>query len=151
MNRFHFRLENVLRVRGVEEEAKKRDFGVARQKVQNEKNRLDDICREIREHDLLAEGRKGRPLNAQELIIHHRYSTQLEQKRESQLKLLKQAEDALAVRRNELVEATRRKKTLERLRERALREYEQAENKEEQNILDEMTIQKYKNASDYNA
>lgn len=144
MNRFQFRLESVLRVRAAEEEARKRAFGAARQEAQREENLLDEIRREIEDHDRIAEDRESRPLNARDLAMHHGYSRQLERKREWQQSRLKRAEEMLDTRRNELIEATRRKKTLDQLRERAFREHAQAENREEQAILDELTVQKYK-------
>ena len=144
MNRFRFRLENVLRVRGAEEEAKKRDFGEARREARKAEERLEDTRREIEEHDHLAEDREARPLNARDLLIHFQYSRQLERKKESNLQLLKHTEVIVDARRKELVEANRRKKTLERLRERAMLEHNMAANKEEQAVLDELTAQKLK-------
>ncbi len=144
MNRFRFRLESVLRVRGAEEEARKRAFGAARQEAQREENLLNEIHREIEEHDRITEDREKMPLNARDMAMHHGYSRQLERERELQQSRLKRAEEMLDTRRNELIEATRRKKTLDHLRERALQEHAQAENKEEQAILDELTVQKYK-------
>ncbi len=143
MNRFRFRLDSVLRVRIAEETKKKREFGSALQQVRNAEARLRDIEREIADNDRIAENLGLGETNAGELMRVDRYASVLEDKKEAQKKVVARTEEALERKRGELVEATRRKKTLERLREHAVEEHARAAGKEEQTVIDELTIQKY--------
>ncbi|MHB9031085.1 MAG: flagellar export protein FliJ [Candidatus Latescibacterota bacterium] len=144
MNRFQFRLENVLRVRGAEEMKIKREFGIALQNVRNAEERCRAVETEIRELERLAEGKETGHLAVADIQVRHRYARHLEQVKEAREKELEQARKVMDIKRSDLVEATRRKKTLERLREHALGEYEKAVVKEEQNSLDELTAIKFK-------
>lgn len=143
MNRFRFRLESVLRVRAAEETKRKREFGAALQHVKNAEARYRGILAEIAAHDSLSEKKgKGRTSVA-DLKALNQYSRALDRKKALQQNMLERTEETLRLKRGELVEATRRKKTIERLRERALLEHEQAARKEEQGIIDETAVQKY--------
>jgi flagellar FliJ protein len=144
MNRFRFRLENVLRVRGAEESNKKREFGIALQNVQDAEERCRAVETEIAELDKRAEGKETGNQAMADLQARYRYSRHLERVKAAREKELEQTRKVLDGKRSELIESTRRKKTLERLRERALDEYQKAANKEEQNTLDELTAIKYK-------
>ncbi len=143
MNRFHFRLDSVLRVRAVEETKKKREFGAALQQVRNAQARLHDIEREIEDNDRIAEDLGHGATNAEKLMQVNRYAEVLEEKKNAQRTVIARTEEALERKRGELVEATRRKKTIERLRERAVEDHARAARKEEQTVVDELTIQKY--------
>lgn len=145
MNRFKFRLESVLRVRGVEETRRKREFSVALQGVQNAEARMNETLQEMEDQDRIAAERETGALTVQELKIHNQYTRQLELKKANHAVLLTRAREVLDTRMNELLEATRRKKTIERLRERSYMEHVKEVNREEQADLDELTTQKYKN------
>ena len=143
MNRFRFRLESVLRVRAAEETKRKREFGAALQHVKNAEARHRGILAEIAEHDSLSEKKgKGRTRVA-DLKALNLYSRALDRKKALHQKMLERTEETLRLKRGELVEATRRKKTIERLRERAFLEHEQAARKEEQTGIDETAVQKF--------
>ena len=143
MNRFHFRLDSVLRVRVAEETKKKREFGAALQQVRNARARLHDIEREIADNDRIAEDLGLGATNAEKLMLVNRYAEVLEEKKNAQKTVIARTEEALERKRGELVEATRRKKTIERLREHAAEDHARAMRKEEQTVVDELTIQKY--------
>jgi len=143
MNRFRFRLDSVLRVRAAEETKKKREFGAALQHVRNAEARLRGTLDEIEANDRLAEEKGRGTTTAAELKSLSGYSRVLERKKAAQKKVLERTEETLRLTREELVEATRRKKTIERLRERALLAHEQAVRKEEQAIIDETAVQKF--------
>lgn len=143
MNRFRFRLDSVLRVREAEETKKKREFGAVLRQVKNAEARLKEILDEIEANDRLVEDRGRGTAKAADLKSLSDYSRALERRKEAQKKVIERTEEALCIKREELVEATRRKKTIERLRERALIEYEQAVRKEEQALIDETAVQKF--------
>jgi len=144
MNRFQFRLENILRLRAAEETKKKREFGISLQHVQNAEERCRIVRNEISELDRVSEEKAAGNLVLEDMKIRHRYVRHLDRIVAAREKELEQARKVLDKKRSELVEATRRKKTLERLRERAHEEYQDEALKEEQNILDDLTAIKYK-------
>jgi flagellar protein FliJ len=143
VNRFRFRLESVLRVRIAEETKKQRDFGVALHNVRNAEDGLRKIIEEIDANDRLTEDRERGATNAADLRSLSEYSRALERKRDAQRKVLERLEETLRQKRGELLEATRRRKTLERLRERALIEYNETVRKEEGALIDEIAVRKY--------
>ena len=143
MNRFRFRLDSVLMVRAAEETNKKREFGTVLRRVKSEEDRLREIEEHIAENDRLAEKLGEGGTRAAELMDMSRYAGALERKKTDQEETIARAEEFLDRKRGELVEATRRKKTLERLRERSLLEHESAERKEEQAVIDELAVQKH--------
>jgi flagellar export protein FliJ len=126
-----------------EETKKKREFGAALQQVRNAQARLRDIEREIADNDLIAEEFGSGATSAEKLMQVKRYAEALEKRKGAQKTVIARTEEALERKRGELVEATRRRKTIERLRERAVEEHARAVRKEEQTVVDELTIQKY--------
>lgn len=144
MNRFRFRLETVLRLRGAEETARQRELGAALRRKKDEENRHQAILDAIGEHDRATEVSVQTAVTAAELDAHHRYMQRLEREREAQETMVEKAEEVVTARRGELVEASRKKKTLERLRERALEAHTRETVREEQNTLDDLTSIKYR-------
>jgi flagellar protein FliJ len=143
MNRFSFRLDSVLRVRAAEETKKKREFGAARQLAKIAEDAYRAILYEIEVKDRLVEEKGTGSTTAAELMALGDYALGLEAKKVANKKTLEHAEEALDRKREELVEATRRRKTLERLREKALLEYQRLARNEEQAIIDDTAVQKY--------
>ena len=143
MNRFRFRLDSVLRVRAAEETNKKREFGTVLRQVKSEEDRLREIEENIARNDRLAEEMGGGRTSSAELMELSRYAGALDRKKTAQEETIARAEEFLDRKRGELVEATRRKKTLERLRERSLLEHESAVRKDEQAVIDELAVQKH--------
>ncbi len=144
MNRFRFRLESVLRLRGAEETSRKRDLGIALRNVQEAERRRQAITGEIAERDRIAEELGTGRVTLVELHAAHRYSRLLAKSEQAHAQQVRDAEKAAEARRLELVEATRRKRTIELMRERALIEHRDAERREEQTELDDLTAVKYR-------
>ena len=144
MNRFRFRLESVLRLRGVEETKRQRELGGVLRNKQRAEERRQAAVDAIAEHDREMEGDAQGMVNAAGLDAHHRYMQHLQREREMCEKEVGKMEEAVVLRRSELVEASRKKKTLERLRERAREAHEKESLREEQNALDDLTSVKYR-------
>ena len=144
MNRFRFRLESVLRLRSVEEEKKKREHGVALHSLKSAKDRYNRVVNEIGEHDRRREEEGEGKVTVRELRADYYYGRLLERRKDTQRKSVERADSIAEARRIELIAASQKKKTVERLKERALEIYEKAAVKEEQTIVDELTAIKYK-------
>lgn len=137
MNRFRFRLQGVLRFRDAQEESKKREFGATLGHLTHEEARYNKIVNEFDRHDDLREKSGKGKILARNLISNFYYYRFLERKKSDQLKTIEKAQEAVDEKRVELVEATKKKKTLERLKERRLEEYNKEVLKEEQALIDE--------------
>ncbi len=94
MNRFHFRLDNVLSVRAAEETKKKREFGAALQQVRNAEARLRDIEHEIADNDRIAEDLGLGATNIGEMMRANRYAAVLEERKDAQKRVIAQTGSA---------------------------------------------------------
>lgn len=145
MNRFRFRLQSVLRYRGAQEETKKREFGTVLGHLHHEEETYDRIVDTMKRHDDFREKSGKGIISTRNLINNFNYSRFLERKKFSQAKTVEKAQKSVDKKRSELVEATKKKKTLERLKERKLDEHTMAVIKEEQALIDEIATQSYAN------
>lgn len=142
MNRFVFRLANLLRLRGVEEDKKKREFGTAMRHFVNEENKLKELGGTLSEHEKLIEKRGLGTVTTRELENNFNYTRDLDGRIEKQQNNVKKSEDAVSIKRSELAEASKHKKILERLKDRDREEHKRATGLEEQANIDEMTSQR---------
>lgn len=137
MKRFSFRLEKLLRLRSQQTEQVKRALAAAmaaeeqvRQQMQQLHTQLNARLVEIRQKE-----RAG--LTAFDFGIQRTHIRFLQGRFNQVLEKLKEAEEFTARVRQELMEARRRERALERLRERKLETYTHEILKEEQKELDE--------------
>ena len=142
MNRFVFRLANLLRLRGVEEDKKKQELGSAMGHFVNEENKLKKLGGTLSEHEKLMEAKGLGTVSARELQNNFNYKRSLDGKIEDQQKNVKKSEDTVNEKRAELAEASKHKKILERLKDRDREEHNHAVGMEEQANIDEMTSQR---------
>ena len=145
MNRFRFRLANVLRLREVDEDKKKREFGAAMGKLGLEKNKLDDLHDSLDDHEKNMENKGKGSVSARQLRNHFNYARSLDTKIEEQQKHVNAVSDVVESKRSELAESSKKKKILEKLKDRDREEHDRAAEKEEQALIDELTTQRYQN------
>ncbi len=145
MNRFRFRLQGVLLYRGAQEETKKREFGTVLGNLRHEEVTYNGIIDDIKSHDEFSERTGKGIVSTRNLINNFHYSRSLERKKTDKVKKIENAQVAVDKKRSELVDATKNKKILERLRERKLEEYNKAVTKEEQVLIDEIATQGHSN------
>lgn len=143
MNRFRFRLESVLRFRGAKEDEKKREFGITLGKLKNEERKYNDIVSSAESHDKLVEKTGKGKISVRSLISNFYYARHLDTAKAAQEKVIDSAQEITDEKRAELVEATKKKKVLDRLKDRKIEEHNKAELKEEQNYMDEIASQRF--------
>ena len=144
MNIFRFRFESVLRYRKIIEENKNRDFGIALSHLKHEETNLEGIKNSISYHEELIEKSASGMISAHDLENKLNYAHLLDDKRESQEKQVKKAEDEVELKRTELANAAKKKKIFERLKEHDHEDYNDELRKEEQALIDELTSQRKK-------
>lgn len=148
MNRFRFRLESVLRVRGAQEVAKKREFGTAVGHLVREEKRLEEIVNDIETTDRVrGDAGKGK-ITIRDLINGFFFTRFLEKRKSDQEKEIEKAQTNVEEKRQELIEVRKKRQTLERLKEHALEDYNHAVLKEEQALIDETATLRFNSPSE---
>ena len=143
MNRFRFRLASVLRVREIEEDKKKREFGAAMQNLHREEQELGSLGRTLLDHERTMESSAKGQVSVRDLQNNFNYARALDSKILFQKKRVKEKKKVVDGKRSELAESTKRKRILERLKERYHEEYEKEAAKEEQSTIDDITSVRY--------
>ncbi|MFC1490841.1 flagellar export protein FliJ [Candidatus Latescibacterota bacterium] len=143
MNRFRFRLESVLRFRRAKEDEKKREFGHTLGKLKTEERKYNDIVNSGESHDRLVEKSGQGKMSLRSLINNFYYARHIEQTKAHQEQMVEAAKVVTDEKRAELVEATKKKKVIDRLKDRKLEEYQKAELKEEQDYIDDIAAQRF--------
>mgnify|MGYP005863604175 CR=1 FL=1 len=143
MNRFRFRLQSILRVREIEEDKKKREFGLAMQNLHREEQSLRHLATILSDHEQYMESSSRGRVSVRDLQNNYNFARALDGKIITQKRRVKDRKKIVDSKRSELAESTKRKKILERLKERYRIEHEQAAVKEEQSIIDDITSVRY--------
>ena len=143
MNRFRFRLESVLRFRRAKEDEKKREFGTTVGHLVREKDRFNEIVNSSDSHDRLIEEYGKGKISVRNLINNFFYARHLDKSKADQNKAVEGAQMVVDEKRAELIEATKKKKVLDRLKERKLEEHNKAALKEEQALIDDISSQRF--------
>lgn len=138
MARFHFRLERVLSVRRHEEERERVLFGAAlRRKLEAEMGLEEVRARLAEAMDHATVLSSGRP-TIEDFVRLHEYRLALFARERDAERTVDEAAVALEQQRLRLVEARKRRRALEMLRERKLTEWRHAEEEREQAEIDEI-------------
>lgn len=143
MKKFKFRFETVLKVKEKKEEQLKREF-------------MQLIALKIRQENLLMEIEKERQEKAKEkfnekqigtdiqtLIFYEQYTNLLRKQIEETEKRIKELQKEADIKREELIEATKQRKIFERLKQSDFNEFKNLVLKNEQQLLDEIAVNKF--------
>ena len=138
MAKFLFKMETVLKLRESIEEQKKNEFGKAAAELERQREKLKEIKQEqkrmIQEfHDMVK-----KHIDSKKSDQYNKYIKLLDKRIEEQKAVVKKCEAIEEACRKELVEATKEKKKLEKLREKQYQQYLIEEKREEQKVTDEL-------------
>ncbi|MBI3099746.1 MAG: flagellar export protein FliJ [Planctomycetes bacterium] len=140
MKAFAFPLDPVLRYRRQVEDDRKRTFGLAHRAVREQEMAIVRILSELETAKTEMRNLEGGAFSMREIAIQQRHLRGLELRlgrvRGSLPPLLARAADARAA----LLQATKDREVIERLRVRRLREWNYAASVEEQKSLDEIAL-----------
>jgi len=143
MNRFRFRLQSVLRLRAAREEEKKREFGLSLGHLKQEEQRFDEITRSIDDLDRFRTEKSTGRISVGQMIQNFFFSRHLHTRKDEQHKKVEKAQEIVDEKRAEMTEATKKRKTIERLKERKRVQYEEDVRREEQSLIDEIATQHF--------
>jgi len=143
MAKFKFRLERILSVRKHQEEKERILFGIAVQKKLEAEMKLS----EIRERLNSAMESRTKLFNSkptiEDLVRAHEYHISLINREVIAIKNLEETKRIMEEQRLKLIEARKKKRDLERLRERKYEDWKFEEENKEQNELDEIGLQTF--------
>lgn len=143
MNRFRFRLETVLKVRVAREEEKKRELAVTMTLLREEEAKLEHLLASLAELDRVRAEQSAGRLSPRQLQQQLSFSRYVQRNIDEQRKKVLEAGSAADRKRLEVAEAMRKRKILERLKERRRGEYDSTVAHHEQSQLDEAAIQRF--------
>jgi flagellar FliJ protein len=143
---YHFKLETLLDHRLRQQEQCQRALADAQRVREQEQLRLLKLeedqrrcCSELSRQQREAHGARTLPL-------YYRYLAELGRSLAQQQQRLAAAQQHVESRRGELAAAMKKRKVLERLKEKGLASYRAEQSRREQRDLDEMAVQRYRPA-----
>ncbi len=137
--KFKFRLDPLLRIRQHEEEQRKQALGRALAKLNEQTERARRYDQMIRdEHHRLRDGHLVGPLDLRHLAHHRRYVNSVMRGMVQTLCERAETQQQSQQARSELVEAVKRRKALDNLRQRRRGQWQREVDKAERAELDEM-------------
>jgi flagellar FliJ protein len=133
-------LEPVLRHRKMVEENLQRELAVLKKsltaerlKLRMDRNRKNECIAELRQ-------REKEGTSVSDILLYMPFIKQMSKNIERQEERVTTAEKLVQQKREDLVQAAKKKKTLEKVKEKDLRAYREAMARKEQHFLDEMGI-----------
>ena len=143
MNVFRFRLQSILDLRTRKEDGLKKDFSLALEALYAEEERLKALNRDLEaqlaQWDAEANGRT----DISDFVMYDQYLAHLKKRILGQIRQIKVQQEKTETVRLDLVEATKDKRVLERLKERHYTDYRNRLDRLEQKFLDEIGTRKY--------
>ncbi len=138
MKRFAFRLETLLRIRGLYEEEAERRFREALRRLALAVDRLEELRNELAAivGELLDLRRRGTGLQIQ--MLFQNYIVSLRRRIDVQLAAVRTAEIAVERRREELLERMKERKTMDQLKVRDYDRYLVELRRFEQKVVDDL-------------
>ncbi|SEF48333.1 flagellar FliJ protein [Caloramator fervidus] len=139
MNKFNFKLQKVLEFKTSLEEKKKQEFAEELRRYYNEENKLKELI--DKKHHLINNSIKFK--TAVEYQNYVRYLNYIDKMIENQTIVLNQVKANVENARNELIKAVKDKNIIEKLKEKAYREFLEEANKKEQALNDDYALHLY--------
>ena len=148
MKQFQFRLQKVMETTQIKEEIKKRELAKAMQKLRDNEAQLETLLEELEEHISHIEScHKRSTLKVSELSHLSGYMEKLGQEILAQTKKIARLTEEARVYREKLLEITKDKKVLERLKDKKYEEFKKKLRSMEQKFMDEVSTRSYVNGN----
>ena len=144
MKKFKFSLEKVLEVKEIEEKNIQRRLQKVQSLIFETERKIFEVSEKISSEGKKINSKINSIMKSSEIMIHFKYIESLTDQlnnHKAQLRDLRLDEEQIQA---ELVEKSREKKAIEKLKEIKYEEYRKEHNKEQQIILDEISIQNHR-------
>ena len=141
---YTFRLETLLQHRKHDEETFQKNLALARTRLEIEKNKLKRYRKLNTDYAEKLKEKFKKSHTASEIIYFQRYLDRLACDIENQQKKVHLAADNFEQKRQELLEAVKKRKVLEKLKHKEMTAYERQETNKEQAITNEVAADRHR-------
>ncbi len=139
-----FRFQTILNLRKNQEDQVKRDFGRVNQHVVKQEETLQFLEKIETDTHNVVQHRFQQGIAGNATQLYDEFFEGIKIQKSQQKKVVDEAKTRLEAKREELVEAMRRRRVLEILKERNQKDYEAQQQKLEQSELDEIAAQQHR-------
>ena len=133
---YKFTYQKILDVRNIQEDQKSTETASTQRELKEKQEKLEKL-RELKTKHVNGNGEKTNS-NPHEMLLNDFYLNQVNNKLENQQKEVEKKESELKEKRAELLEATKSKKIMDKLKETEFRNYKKEEDRKDQKDLDEI-------------
>lgn len=137
---YTFSLESVLNHKAFIEEQLQKELAVFKAILEDEKNHLSKLINTKKRLTAELQEKQKNGTSVSEIILYIKFIDQLLNDADKQKKNILDAEKRLEKKRDELIEAMKNKKTLEKLKEKKLNEYREDVSNNERDFMNEVAI-----------
>ncbi|MFH0882730.1 MAG: flagellar export protein FliJ [bacterium] len=138
MKKFTFRLQRLMDAKRGEERLRQRDLGIEQQKLSDEEIKLQKLSDDLKQVYQEQREKLKKGTRVGDLLLSHQWQRNLRTRIRGQTKEVEKQESRVETAREVLVDVSREKKVLEKLRERRKDEHQHQVNTETQNQLDDI-------------
>ncbi len=135
---YRFKLEALLNHRRHQEEVCQKELAQTERQLADEQGKLRQQKREKRENIQKLQAKQKEKLNVSDIILSVNYIQQLSKNIEDQKKCVREATKTVNQKRNELIIIVKKRKTLEKLKEKEWLAYQQIMMQTERKLMDEV-------------
>ncbi|MBW1900928.1 MAG: flagellar export protein FliJ [Deltaproteobacteria bacterium] len=144
---YKFSLKAVLNHRRFIEEKLQKELGQIKEILGNERKRLSDLIRARRKISKELQEKQREIITISEALLHVRFIEQLSRREDLQKKQVLSAEKKVEQKREDLIEAMKNRKVLEKLKEKGWETYKHNMMKKEQEFMNEMAAVRFRHTS----
>lgn len=142
---YNFRLEAVLKHRKSIEEALQKELSLLVRILEEERKKLKEFENTRNRFSKELKDKQVKSVTISETLLYVRYIEQVSKCLDSQKEKILNTEKDIDQKREDLCEAMKNRKALERLRERGFETYKYAMMKKEQSFINDMAAARFKN------
>ena len=140
---YKFSLQSLLNHRKHIEENLDKELGKIKRAVNKEKKRLENITKEKIQCQQKLQKKQGDGKKVNEIILCFNYLDKLSKDIDKQKRCLKDVEKEYDIKRSELIEAMKKRKTIDRLKEKEMKAFNYSEMKVEQDMMNEVAANQF--------
>ena len=140
---FQYRLEALRRYRHFQEETCQKEFSEAQRRYERERQRLLELVEARRKTESTMQDDSENATTGPHLVVYTRYLQRLARQITAQQRRIREAQELCEEKRQRLIIAMQKRKTLEKLKANSLKQYLQHLNHEEEKFINEMAINRH--------
>ena len=140
---YKFSLQSLLNHRKHLEENLDKELGQIKRAVNREKRRLESIANEKMNCQQKLQKKQGDGKKINEIILCFNYLDKLSKDFDKQTRCLQDVEKEYDIKRSELIEAMKKRKTLDRLKEKEMKAFKYSQMKVEQDMMNEVAANQF--------